>query len=238
MVILMKKILTMILLALIFTMVLFSCGNQNGERYSYEWLINETVLPSDSNMYPFYDVHIPKFDLKSPYSDVINAEIMRKIWEYPVTSKEVVENSNFECVKTFIFENGDILSVLMIHQRFPTYGTDGDIFAFNYDLKNKMPVTISYELEKSGKNFDGRTAQEAVISVHGAGYYTIENLSYDYFYYNDKGELIAAITYAQSPGDADSWRHICFYNIDTSEIIPFSYFPVGGYETSIEYKIG
>ena len=224
----------LVLMLIIITFSLNSCGN---EKYSYDWIIDETVLHPDYPDYPScFDVHVPKFDLKSPYSDVINAEIIKKIWEYPVTSEEVIENSNFECVKTEIFENGDILSVVIIHQRFPNYGTDGEIFTFNYDLKNKMPVTINYELEKSGKDFDWRIAQQAVTSIHGDGYYTIENLSYDYFYYNSNGDLISAITYNYCPEGADSWRKICFYNVNTGKTTPFT-----GYESGAEgitYKIG
>jgi len=234
----MKKFWAIILLAVIFTGSLFSCENKNGEGYSFDWSIDETILHPDYPDYPsIYDVQIPKFNLKSPYSDVINAEIKRRFsGNYSVTADFVIENARFEAIKTKMFENGDMLSVLMIRKR-DTWGTDGDVFTFNWDLKNKMPATINYEFEKAGIIFDEiNTPHQAIISIHGAGAYMIENISYDNFYYNENGDLILAMTYIYRADGADSWRKMCFYNVATEEITPFEGYEKGA--EGVEFKIG
>lgn len=217
----MKKFLALILLALIFTSVIFSCENKNGERYSYEWIINKTIMSPNypNEMYPLYDVQIPKFDLKSSYSDVINAEIQNKFSDY-IISGEIDINTieHLVCVKTEIFENDDILSVVMVSQKLPASGTSGEIFTFNYDLKNKKSVNVNSELEKAGKEFSEKTALSIIESANEEGTYKIVNISYDNFYYNAKGDLIIVLTYLNAPEDSESWKHIAFYNVNTKNL--------------------
>lgn len=100
-------------------------------------------------------IEIPKFVLQgeeNPALEDLNTQIDQnhtKLYDEWKKNPDSVQELE---IKGHTFTDENYVQIVMTQLEFPTYGTQGDIFSYNYDVKNRKVVTLEEALAKFNRS--------------------------------------------------------------------------------------
>lgn len=95
-------------------------------------------------------VQIPKFvaEGSNPAVDTLNAEIQKNQGEVYGEWKDSQDSVRDLEIKSYLFTSEDYVQAVVTQLELPTYGTQGDVFSYHYDVKEQKTVALADALAK------------------------------------------------------------------------------------------
>lgn len=157
------------------------------------------------------DVKIPQINFDKPGANSINEEIKAKFYTNDVVTSL---NGGFEGVqlyiKTDLSLNGNILSVKIKQELYPSYGTDGEVYSVLYDIKNDVIITPSKYIKDKGYVYD-KVIKDTKAAFEKQTQEHIEYFDIAGIHINEQGQMEVIAVILVHPVKADSWKVIFYY---------------------------
>ena len=173
------------------------------------WLVDKKV---ENNKYTV-DVKIPQINFDKPGSKSINEEIKAKFYTEDVKTSL---NGGFEGIQLYIRTeyslNGNILSLRIKEELYPSYGTDGEVYSVCYDISKDILVTPAQYLKDKGYTYE-KVVADTKAEFEKQTTENIESFNIEGIYINDKGQIEVIANIVGHPVKSDSWKYIYYYTV-------------------------
>lgn len=159
------------------------------------------------------DIKIPQIKIDKPGAQSINEEIKAKFYTEDVKS---AIDGGFDGVQVFTRTettlHGNILSIRIKAELYPSYGTDGEIYTVCYDVKTDTLLTPAQVLKQKG-----HTYEKAMQSLRDA--YDEQVKDYTEFFelagvfIDEEGKVEMVATSLIHPQQADAWKTLFYHTL-------------------------
>lgn len=118
-------------------------------------------------------------------------------------------------VKTYPFANDRYVQAVVTQLEFPTFGTQGDVFSYNYDIKNHKAITLAEAIAMSNGKFQHTEASllSGLTIANLPEQVTMERAELKGFRILDNGHIDCYAKVHFSQGDAEEGKYDMIYTL-------------------------
>jgi len=191
---------------------LFSYEDLKEESGSECWSWLWSTTGTDGDGLPFR-IFIPALLLNSADAEAINREICER---FATDIPEYLENgAGYLNVTSQVSEGDGILSLMLLREEYPIYGTDPIRWAVTVDLEKERPLSLEEMLERAGKD-SAAVIEKAKAAAEGEH---LNLVSMEQFFCAEDGSVQIILQVEEHPPGADPWMHYWLYDVEEDALL-------------------